>query len=70
MSDGKFLPEEVKEKYKAKGYSIAVPKIGEDYLQEAVFSVNKDDIYFRISVLDEKNLTADTNAYFIEDLIK
>lgn len=41
---------------------------GVDYIEEAFFSINKDDIYFRITVFDENGLTADTNAYFIDTL--
>lgn len=40
------------------------------YGDEAVFKVDKTDTYFRITVFDEKNLTADTNAYFVDELIK
>lgn len=41
---------------------------GVEYLDEVYFSINKDDIYFRITVFDENGLTADTNAYFIDSL--
>lgn len=41
---------------------------GKEYLDGAVFSIDKDDIYFRITVFDENGMTADTNAYFIDDL--
>ena len=39
-----------------------------DYLEHVFFSINKDDIYFRITVFDENGLTADTNAYFTDEL--
>lgn len=41
---------------------------GVEYLTEAKFSVNKDDVYLRITVFDENGLTADTNAYFVDSL--
>ena len=41
---------------------------GKDYLEEAKFSIDPADRYFRISVFDEKGLSADTNAYFIDTL--
>lgn len=41
---------------------------GKEYLDGSVFSINRDDIYFRITVFDEHGLTADTNAYFIDTL--
>lgn len=41
---------------------------GAKYLSRAVFSINPEDIYFRITVYDAKGLTADTNAYFIDTL--
>lgn len=41
---------------------------GRQYLNEAVFSLDKDDVYLRITVFDENGLTADTNAYFIDSL--
>ena len=36
----------------------------------AKFPVLPDDGYVRITVTDEKGLHANTNAYFIEDLLK
>ncbi len=41
---------------------------GVKYLDEIKFSINKDDVYFRITVFDENGMTADTNAYFIDAL--
>lgn len=41
---------------------------GTEYLDEIKFSIDPDDVYFRITVFDEKGLTADTNAYFIDTL--
>ena len=41
---------------------------GKEYLSEAKLSVNPDDIYFRITIFDEYGNTADTNAYFIDEL--
>lgn len=41
---------------------------GKKYLTEEKFSINKDDIYFRITVFDENGMTADTNAYFVDSL--
>ncbi len=39
-------------------------------LTEAVIPVDKDDIYVRVTVWDEANHHADTNAYFTEDLFE
>lgn len=39
-----------------------------DHLSEVKFSVNPDDIYFRVTVFDKNGITADTNAYFIDTL--
>lgn len=41
---------------------------GKEYLNEAVFDIQEYDTYFRITVYDENDLTANTNAYFVEDL--
>ena len=41
---------------------------GVDYLTEVKFSVNPEDIYFRVTVFDETGMTADTNAYFVDTL--
>ena len=41
---------------------------GVEYLTEVKFSVDPDDIYFRVTVFDENGMTADTNAYFIDTL--
>ena len=40
----------------------------EDFLTEASFEVDPGDIFFRISVVDEKGLHADTHAYFLDSL--
>ena len=41
---------------------------GKEYINEAVFDIKEYDIYFRLTVYDENGLTANTNAYFVEDL--
>ena len=41
---------------------------GKDYLTHARLSINPDDIYFRLTIFDEFGNTADTNAYFIDEL--
>ena len=41
---------------------------GVAYLDEVKFSVDPDDIYFRVTVFDENGMTADTNAYFVDSL--
>ncbi len=38
-------------------------------LTEAVFQIGADDVYFRISVYDDRGRTADTNAYFLDSLL-
>ena len=38
-------------------------------LNEAAFKLSAGDIYFRISIYDEKGRTADTNAYFLDSLL-
>lgn len=43
---------------------------GEEYLQEATFNVSGKEGYIRLTIYDEKGLTADTNAYFIDELLK
>lgn len=43
---------------------------GAEYLSEVKLSINPTDIYFRITVFDEQGMTADTNAYFVDDVIK
>ena len=47
-------------------------KLAEDGqpLTEATFTVKPDDVYFRITVVDEKGLPADTSAYFIDEWIE
>ena len=36
-------------------------------ITEATFKIDPDDLYFRITVVDEKGLPADTNAYFVDE---
>ena len=38
-------------------------------LTEAEFTIEKDCVYFRLTVVDEKGKHANTNAYFIKDLL-
>lgn len=42
---------------------------GQEFINEAVLPVREDDIYVRISVYDKDMRTADTNAYFVEELM-
>ncbi len=49
------------------GYT-AYPTEG-DILNEAVFEVQPDDIYVRVTVFDKQGNPADTNAYFVEDIL-
>ena len=37
-------------------------------LTEASFPIDKNDVYFRITVIDEENRCADTNAYFTDEI--
>lgn len=39
-----------------------------EFVTEADFDINANDVYFRITVIDEKGRCADTNAYFYDDL--
>ncbi len=48
--------------------SVYAEEKGVDYITEEKFSINKDDVYFRFTVFDENGMTADTNAYFVEDM--
>lgn len=41
---------------------------GVEYITELKFSVNPTDKYFRVTVIDENGMTADTNAYFVDEL--
>ncbi len=41
---------------------------GVELLTSAVFSIDPDDDWFRFTLVDEKGLTAETNAYFLEDI--
>ena len=36
-------------------------------LTEAVFTVNPDDRYFRLAVIDEQGYAANTNAYYTSE---
>lgn len=49
-----------------RAYGIHAPNDG--YLNEAEFKFIPDDIYFRITVVDEFGNRANTGAYFIEEL--
>ena len=40
-----------------------------DHINEAEFEVNPDDIYVRVTVFGMDGKPADTNAYFVEDLL-
>lgn len=44
-------------------------KTGEDGqpITEATFKIQRDDIYFRITVIDQNGYPADTNAYFTDE---
>lgn len=48
----------------------AVYATGEKPLNSAVFNITDEDVYFRLTVEDKNKLHANTNAYFLEDLIK
>lgn len=41
---------------------------GDASLTEATFEVHEEDRYFRITIFDKNQLTADTNAYFVDEL--
>ena len=41
---------------------------GVEAITSAVFSIDPDDDYFRFTLIDEKGLTADTNAFFLSDI--
>ena len=36
---------------------------------EAVFDIHPEDIYFRLTITDEKGLHATTNAYFVDKIL-
>ena len=38
-----------------------------EYLTESVFSIDADDLYVRLTVIDDQGNCADTNAYFLDD---
>lgn len=46
----------------------AYPEGGE-FVNEAVFEVQPDDIFVRVTVFDKQGNPADTNAYFVEDIL-
>lgn len=48
----------------------AVHGTEEEPAHEAVFTVDPDDIYIRITVTDKHGYRANTSAYFVEDLMK
>lgn len=48
--------------------AVYAEELGTEYVDEVKFSVNPTDIYVRVTVFDEYGFTADTNAYFTEDL--
>lgn len=47
-----------------------LPEEGKDCINHAVLHVRETDGYVRVSVFDSKGLTADTNAYYVEDLLQ
>ena len=48
--------------------AVYAEEMGVEHISSAVFSIDPDDDYFRFTVFDETGLTADTNAYFLEDI--
>ena len=40
-----------------------------DTINEAEFELRPDDIYVRVTVFDKSGKPADTNAYFMEDIL-
>lgn len=48
--------------------AVYAEEMGVEYLDEVKFSVNPTDIYVRATVFDENGMTADTNAYFVDEL--
>lgn len=48
--------------------AIFAEEQGREYLDEVKISVNRDDLYLRITVYDENGKTAETNAYFVDSL--
>ncbi len=49
---------------------LIVKAKGGELVQEAVFTVDASDTYFRITVVDENDRCADTNAYFTDELFE
>ena len=41
-----------------------------EFLNSAVFDVNENDRYMRVTVLDAHGKFAETNAYFNEDIME
>ena len=48
--------------------SVYAEEQGVEAITSAVFSIDPDDDYFRFTLIDEKGMTADTNAYFLKDI--
>ena len=46
----------------------AVNAENDDYLTEATFKINENDIYFSIDVMDENGKRANSQAYYLEEL--
>ena len=42
---------------------------GDSFINEAQFTLNESDGYFRLSLIDEKGNRADSQSFFLEDLI-
>ncbi|MBE7035169.1 MAG: PHP domain-containing protein [Ruminococcaceae bacterium] len=48
---------------------LVSPEAGQSFVNEATFRINGNEKYFRITVLDREGNFAETNAYFIEDIM-
>ena len=46
----------------------AVNAENDDYLTEATFKINENDIYFSIDVMDENGKRANSQAYYLDEL--
>ena len=56
--------------YSTHGRRTGVVRADEDgYINEAVFEIKKEDIYFRFDIVDEFGNHANTQAYYIKDLM-
>ena len=56
----------------ANGFAPIADKGGnapEGYINSAVFEIKDTDGYFRIEVIDEKGQRANTQAYFLDEMI-